>query len=107
MKQTKKSSGGTSFHGTEIIGSVMELTELLGRPYYDGNSGRDKTNYEWVMETEAGDVFTVYDWKEYRPLFDDEAVTWHIGGMSKSITEQARMEIMILNKAIKLEKNRV
>ena len=45
------------------------------------------------METNNGDVFTVYDWKEYRILKEDEIIQWHIGGMSKQITEQAKHEI--------------
>jgi len=45
------------------------------------------------METEAGDVFTVYDWKEYRSLNENEMIEWHIGGMNRAITEQAKREI--------------
>ena len=59
----------------------------------DSNDGSDKTNFDWEMETNNGDVFTVYDWKEYRILKEDEIIQWHIGGMSKQITEQAKHEI--------------
>ena len=68
MRKTSKSSGGTSFHGTEIRTTVHTLRKLLGEPEYSGNDGEDKVNFEWVMETEDGGVFTVYDWKEYKEI---------------------------------------
>jgi hypothetical protein len=94
MKPTTKSANGTSFHDTTIRMSVKQLKEILGEPVYDGNDGQDKTNYEWEMETDSGDVFTVYDWKEYRSISETEKIEWHIGGNSRSITEQAKREIL-------------
>lgn len=93
MKPTTKSTGGTSFHNTVIHCSVDTLYKVLGEPYYSGNDGTDKTNYDWDMETDDGEVFTVYDWKEYRPLDKHETIEWHIGGMSKRITDKAAREI--------------
>ena len=93
MKPTTKSSNGTSFHDSIINCSVSTLYKVLGEPYYDGNDGDDKTNFEWEMETEEGDVFTVYDWKEYRSLSPLDVIEWHIGGNSKRVTEQAKKEI--------------
>jgi hypothetical protein len=100
MKKTLKSANGTSFHDTTIKSSVLTLTKILGEPHYSGNDGNDKTNFEWQMETDNGDVFTVYDWKEYRPLNENEIIEWHIGGINKNITETAVREIMdaIVNK---------
>ena len=78
MHQTTKSAGGTSFHGHTVNASVAQLKSVLGTPMDANNSGDDKTNFEWVMETETGDVFTVYDWKHYRPLDENEIVDWHV-----------------------------
>jgi len=94
MKKTIQSVSGTSFHDTTIKSSVSTLTKILGEPHYSGNDGNDKTNFEWQMETDNGDVFTVYDWKEYRPLNESEIIEWHIGGINKNITETAVREIM-------------
>jgi hypothetical protein len=94
MKKTIQSVSGTSFHDTTIKFPVSILTEILGKPHYSGNDGNDKTNFEWQMETDNGDVFTVYDWKEYRPLNESEIIEWHIGGINKNITETAVREIM-------------
>jgi hypothetical protein len=93
MKQTSQSANGTSFHNDTFNASVSDLRQILGEPADDNNSGEDKVNFEWEMETEAGDVFTVYDWKEYRKLDEHEIIEWHIGGHSGSVTDQAVNEI--------------
>jgi hypothetical protein len=93
MKKTFKEANGTSFHSTVIKATVNELKQILGEPDYDGNDGEDKVNFEWVMETNNGDVFTVYDYKEYRSLPENEVIEWHIGGYNKDVTEQAKREI--------------
>ena len=94
MRKTNKSTGGTSFHDTTIRTTVHTLIKLLGKPAYSGNDGEDKVNYEWEMETNDGDVFTVYDWKEYRSLNKNKMIEWHIGGHNKPTTEQAKREII-------------
>lgn len=93
MKPTTKETGGTSFHDTVITCSVDTLRKVLGEPVYDGNDGEDKVNFEWEMETSNGDVFTVYDWKEYRSISETEPIKWHIGGFTQVVTEQAKREI--------------
>ena len=93
MKATSKEIDGTSFHETTIKCSVATLRKVLGEPDYEPNDGEDKINFEWVMETNDGDVFTVYDWKEYRSLNENEMIEWHIGGRNKKSTEQAKSEI--------------
>ena len=93
MKKTFKEIGGTSFHDTTINCSLATLRKVLGEPEYNRNDGEDKINFEWEMETNDGDVFTVYDWKEGRPLSESEMIKWHIGGYNKTATEQAKSEI--------------
>ena len=93
MKTTSKNTSGTSFHETTIKCSVATLRKVLGEPEYEPNDGEDKINFEWTMETNDGDVFTVYDWKEYRPLGESDMIEWHIGGYNQKSTEQAKSEI--------------
>ena len=93
MKPTKKLANGTSFHNDVFNASVSDLRKILGEPDYDDNSGDDKVNFEWVMQTDNGNVFTVYDWKEYRILDEDEIIEWHIGGHNGSVTAEALNEI--------------
>jgi hypothetical protein len=93
MRKTDKTSSGTSFHDTTIGTTVHTLNKLLGEPTYVDNTGMDKVNYEWVMETSNGDVFTVYSWKEYKILHEHEIIEFHIGGNNRAVTEQAKNEI--------------
>ena len=93
MQRTRKSPNGTSFHNHTFAASVEQLKLIFGKPMDSNNSGKDKINYYWVMETETGEVFTVYDWKTYHPLKDTEVVKWHIGAKKAKISEQAKTEI--------------
>ena len=92
-KKTNSSTSGTSFQDVTILASVQDLTKALGEPTIQDNTGEDKTNFEWDLETEEGDVFSLYDWKEYREISDIETIEWHIGSFSKSISNVAKMEI--------------
>lgn len=95
MKPTTQDGSGTSFYDTTITATVNQLKSILDEPRYDGNDGKDKVNYEWMMETDNGHVFTVYDWKEYRSIKETEPIVWHIGGFNKRVTEQAKKEILL------------
>ena len=94
MKATFKSATGTSFHNTTFSATVGDLRKILGEPCCEQNDGEDKVNFEWVMETNDGEVFTVYDWKEYHVIDElEEEIDWHIGGNSRNVTEKALKEI--------------
>jgi hypothetical protein len=93
LVKTSKEVFGTGFHLSTIRASVNELVSIIGEPVYDGNTGEDKVNIEWELEDEEGNVVTIYDWKEYRKIGMDEKIEWHIGGMSKEITDNAKEEI--------------
>jgi len=93
-KKTYQSTDGTSFHGVVIRATVNQLISAFGEPTIVDNTGEDKTNFEWNMETNEGEVFCIYDWKEYRPIGRDEFVTWHIGAKSKSVSNDAEREIL-------------
>ena len=97
-KFTKKSSSGTSFYGTTLKATPQQLIDLFPNSYYEQNNGSDKTNFDFTLETESGDVFTIYDWKEYRPLRMDEVVEWHVGAFNGSVSEQGKQEVMALLK---------
>ena len=71
-----------------------DLIDLYGQPTYLDNTGSDKTNFEWEMETDDGRVFSIYDWKEYRPISKDEVIEFHIGGNSISHTLDAQNELL-------------
>jgi hypothetical protein len=91
LSHTRKSAGGTSFHGSEIRTTAGKLKALFPDSYDESNDGRDKTNYDFTLQDDDGNIVTIYDWKEYRPIGDNEMINFHIGGMSQDITERARM----------------
>ena len=93
LKSTSRSSSGTSFHHSTVRASVNELIKIIGEPTYVINDGEDKVNIEWELEDDNEDVVTIYDWKEYRKIGYDEKIEWHIGGMSRNITDNAKREI--------------
>ena len=95
-KLTEKSTSGTSFHFTTIRTTVNKLSNVLGEAQCIDNTGDDKVNFEWDCETEEGDVFTIYDWKEYRSLHGEELIDFHIGGDNKIVTEKAKRELLDL-----------
>jgi hypothetical protein len=72
------SSQGTSFHGQTVYATVNQLIKILGEPDFTGDTS-DKSQYDWIMQTNDGTVFTVYDWKEYRKYSKDKEIEWHIG----------------------------
>jgi len=93
IKQFKPSS----FHGTTILTTPQSLIDLANRldaDYYDGNTGEDKTNFDFEFETDSGIYFTVYDWKEYRSLNINKTVEFYIGGENRSRTEEAKKELL-------------
>ena len=93
-KKTYKSTDNTSFYNVTIRASVDQLISAFGDPSMEYNTGEDKVNFEWEMETEDGVVFTIYDWKIYRPLKSDEMIEWHIGAKSRYESEMAKLEVL-------------
>lgn len=100
MKKTHKTSNMTSFFGHTITATPAQLKKMFGAPTYDDNNGFDKTNLEWVMENSTGAVVTIYDWKTYSPLGNNEEVHWHLGGHSGQATSQAQKEIESLLRSL-------
>lgn len=99
MKLTEKSADGTSFHGITIKTTVNELIKALGEPSYDGNTGKDKVNFDWICERVNGDIITIYDYKEYRILDKDEEIEFHLGGRSPLSTFNGKEDLVaLLNK---------
>jgi hypothetical protein len=94
VKETIKDCNGTSYHDTTIVTTPRKLVELFPRSYSEQNDGQDKVNFDFVLENSNGDVFTIYDWKEYRPIGMDEQIQFHIGGFSREVTEQSKEDLL-------------
>ena len=96
MAKLSNKNTSTSFHNTTIKTTVNKLTNALGEAQCIDNTGDDKVNFDWNCETKDGEIFTIYDWKEYRSINLDEIIEFHIGGDNQLITEQARIELLEL-----------
>jgi hypothetical protein len=92
-KLSDKSVNETSYHGIDIKSTLNLLRKVIGEPQDLNNTGEDKTNVDYVCETEDGDVFTIYDWKEYRKIGDDEVINFHIGAHTDRIAFNAKQEL--------------
>jgi len=93
MQHTTQIANGTSYHGYTVKTTLGLLKAVMGEP--SSNSGDGKVQYEWTMETDAGDVFTVYDWKEDIKIKDDTKIEWHIGAHDKFVSRIAAKELEI------------
>lgn len=92
MKTIDKTTG-TSFHGVTVTASVNQLKQILGEPTIVDNNGEYKVNYEWCIANYNGEPASIYDWKYYRPLTDDEMVDWHIGAHSHQTSAETAYQL--------------
>jgi hypothetical protein len=86
---SNKSRGGTSYYWMNIITTVNQLIDAIGKPQIEDNDGLDKVNVEWICELSDGSVFTIYDWKEYISIDYDEEIEFHIGAKDKETSQRA------------------
>ena len=93
MKKTTKMVS-SSFYNETILATASELINVLGEPEYGRGDVDEKVQYDWEMETDDGQYFTVYDWKEYREFSEDENIRWHIGGIDLEGTKQGKLELL-------------
>lgn len=75
-------TNGCSFHGSTVVTTVSILREEIGAPVMQANTGTNKVNFMWVCELEDGNVFTIYDWKEYRSIDENDTIEFNIGAKS-------------------------
>ena len=93
MKKTKQMVS-SSFYNETILATTSELIKVLGEPAYGRCDFDEKVQYDWEMETDDGQYFTVYDWKEYREFGMDEVIRWHIGGIDLNGTKRGKIELL-------------
>ena len=75
---------------------IVEPTSLTITGLAKGTEIRsnEKSQYEWHFETNDGDVFTIYDWKEYYDHDSNVELNWHIGGHGWMSNATAKEEIV-------------
>lgn len=71
-----------SYHGFGIKSSRKKLSELFGIPR-NVSTRDDKVRFEWTFscmnEFQEEYEITIYDWKMYRDVPEDEEIEWNIG----------------------------
>lgn len=90
------SVNGCSFYGSTIYTTVSILRDEIGEPVMQANTGEDKINFMWVCELEDGEVFTIYDWKEYRVIDEDETIEFNIGAKTGWESTEAEYALQYL-----------
>ena len=98
VKQNKGGGGGTNFHNVTICTTPQKLIDALGEPRYFFNDGSDKTNMDYSCITDNGIEFTIYDWKEYKPLNMNTKYSFHIGGFNRGECAEAVLKLEMLLK---------
>ena len=73
---------GSEVNGTSLRGDIRtsydEIVAVLGEPHYTDPDPYAKWNCEWMIMTEDGTPFTIYNWKTGGT--PTEKTEWHIGG---------------------------
>lgn len=90
MKKTSQSISGTSYYDDNVIASLNQIKSVLGEP--DDIDHNNKYTYRWNMETENGDVFTLYDYKD-NVHSGDQKIEWHIGAFDGETSSYALDEV--------------
>jgi len=94
IKLYNGSFSSSSFHRVTILCSIAELIEIIGEPQHYANDGSDKVNVEWDCITDDGIIFSIYDWKYFREVDEDEDIEFHIGGRSFIETFNAQVKLL-------------
>lgn len=91
MKPTDKFPNGTHLQGY-VNATYEQLVATFGPPNQDGDDY--KVAFEWVLETDDGQLITIYPWKNTL-LYGDGLpspetmkrinTNWHIGGKSPNV----------------------
>ena len=78
--------GECNVNGTHLKGKVRVtyagIVERIGEPTFSVKDGDelDRVRAVWNFKSMEGDVATLYDWNESKPIEDVQL--WHIGGHS-------------------------
>ena len=95
----QRASYSTSFFGDIIQCSKIDMVEILGEPTITKSLSFDelsKTFNEWILTTDEGYTFTVYDYwpgGKKSSYNDYEIIEWHIGEKNSKIAGLVRVMI--------------
>lgn len=82
---------GTSLQGY-VWATFDQLVERLGPPHYGEELDPAKSTAHWHCKTDAGVVFTVYDYDGDKHSTDGGVYQWHLGG--RNVAALAAFELL-------------
>jgi hypothetical protein len=91
---------GTSFHGDVVTASANSISRKLGIPFHDYGYDGDKVTHEFDFEID-GIVATLYDWKEYHEVGNDEVVEFHIGARTAEESHKVASTLRSYNLSVR------
>ena len=77
FKKTSTFGGGALL--TTFKASYNDVKAIFGKANL-GESGDQKCSHEWQLKDDNGNIYNIYDWKEYRKIPKKEVICYHIGG---------------------------
>ena len=86
---------GTCLQGY-VSATRTELEMIFGASY----PGTDKTQYEYAGEI-AGNIISVYDWKNEDVIWMNQEYQWNVGGFGKSAVSTLQATLIQIRKAAK------
>lgn len=100
LKPTNKFGSGTICLQGTIDADYQDLVRVFGRP--NGETDGYKVDVEWWLETDDGDLLTIYNYKDGKNycgangLDVDYIRDWHIGGSSRGVVDMVKMNLNIV-----------
>lgn len=89
----------TCFTMKTIGATISQLKSKFGEPMCHDDEVKEKVQNEWYIgcETDEGEKyeFSVYDWKEYRIIDENEKIMFHIGSDRVFIPEEVITALLV------------
>ena len=91
----KINNDSTDVCGTSLVGYLPhptpyeDIVKIFGNPLFEGDGY--KTDAEWIIEFDDGEVATIYNWKNGKNYCGNDGLeielitNWNIGGNSQDV----------------------
>jgi hypothetical protein len=108
FKTSNVNVSGTSLQG-HITCNYVNLCAMFGAPV---TKGLDKSDAEWAIKFDDGQVATIYNWKNGKNYMGDAGIAthhiihWHVGGRSPEVVSRIEQLILKQNQVMAVIKNK-
>jgi hypothetical protein len=91
--ETRPEAKDLVFTNHRVLASVNQLIAVCGEPSHRGKV-EEEVQFGWDMQTEEGDFFAVFDWKENREFPEDEILIWNIASQNAYASAIGQEEVL-------------